>query len=112
MVPTTPLPSAGPVTPKTAIRTAQKIENGSSRFLVPSSTTIGMNNVETPQTTSRLKMFDPVTLLTATSLLPANAAVTLTASSGRLVPMETMVSPTIKGGMRSRRATAEAPSTK
>ena len=112
MTPTTPAPSAAPVMPKAAINAAQKIEKGSCRRRVSSSTTIGRNSVETPQTTIKLKMFDPVTLLTATSLLPAKAAVTLTASSGRLVPMETMVSPTIKGGMRSRRATAEAPSTK
>ena len=107
-----PGPSAAPVTPNAAISAAQNIENGSSRRRVDGETSIGRNSDETPQTTIRLKMFDPVTLLTATSLLPARAAVTLTASSGRLVPIETIVSPTTSGGMRSRWATADAPSTK
>ena len=49
-------------------------------------------------TTIRLKMLEPTALLTARALLPAMEAVTLTAVSGRLVPMATMVMPMISDG--------------
>jgi hypothetical protein len=57
-------------------------------------------------------MLEPITLLIASELLPASAAVTLTASSGRLVPRDTIVKPIISGGTFNLFATAELPSTK
>jgi len=57
-------------------------------------------------------MLDPTALLIARELLPVREAVTLTAHSGRLVPMATMVIPMIIEGIRRRFATAELPSTK
>ena len=53
----------------------------------------------TPTTTNPLKIFDPTTLLTASVLFPASDAVTLTAHSGRLVPIATIVIPIIMEGM-------------
>ena len=53
-----------------------------------------------------------MTLPTAISFAPLSAAVMLTDSSGALVPIATMVSPTTTDGMPSRRAAAHAPSTK
>lgn len=72
----------------------------------------GVNTAHMPHTTIRLKILEPTTLLTARALLPDMAAVTLTASSGRLVPMATTVKPMMMGGTRSSLATAELPSTK
>lgn len=54
--------------------------------------------VHTPHTTIRLNMLEPTTLLTASALLLLSDAVTLTAHSGRLVPMATIVSPIIIDG--------------
>ena len=65
-----------------------------------------------PQTTIKLKMLLPTTLLMAKALLLAKEAVTLTAHSGRLVPMATMVKPMIIEGIRNFFATELAPSTK
>ena len=67
---------------------------------------------QAPQTTIRLKIFDPATLLTASVLFPAMDAVTLTASSGKLVPIATIVIPMIKDGTLNFFATEELPSTK
>lgn len=58
----------------------------------------GANNAQAPQTTIKLKIFDPTTLLTASELFPVRDAVTLTAHSGRLVPIATMVIPMIIDG--------------
>ncbi len=55
---------------------------------------------------------DPVTFPRAISLLSFNAAVTLTASSGREVPRATIVSPITMDGIPSFLAISEAPSTK
>ena len=57
-------------------------------------------------------MLLPTTLLMAKALLFANEAVTLTAHSGRLVPMATMVNPMMIEGIRNFFATELAPSTK
>ena len=53
-----------------------------------------------PETTRRLKILDPSTLLTAISLEPCIAAEMLTDSSGALVPNATIVNPTMTLGMR------------
>ena len=63
-------------------------------------------------TTIRLKMLEPTALLTARALLPAMEAVTLTAVSGRLVPMATMVMPMISDGTWKCLAILLLPSTK
>jgi hypothetical protein len=57
-------------------------------------------------------MLEPTTLLTASSLLPASEADTLTAVSGSDVPIATIVSPIIIDGTCSLFATLELPSTK
>ena len=57
-------------------------------------------------------MLEPTTLLTASALLLLSDAVTLTAHSGRLVPMATIVSPIIIDGTLNLLATDELPSTK
>ena len=65
-----------------------------------------------PMTTRRLKILEPTTFPMAMSLLPFMAAVTLTASSGALVPNATIVSPIMREGMCSLLAIQDAPSTK
>ena len=70
------------------------------------------NTAHTPITTIRLKMFEPTTLLTASSLLPVSDADTLTAVSGSDVPIATIVRPIIIDGTCSLFATLELPSTK
>ena len=72
----------------------------------------GANNAQAPQTTIRLKILEPDTLLTANVLFPVIEAVTLTASSGRLVPIATIVIPIISEGTLNFFATEELPSTK
>ena len=72
----------------------------------------GFTNAQHPKTTSRLKILEPSTLLTARSLLPRSAAVTLTESSGILVPNATTVRPMMIVGTFNIFATLELPSTK
>ena len=91
---------------------AQQAENGISLRIVSFLTTTGVSNAQTPITTIRLKILDPIALLTANVLLPASDAVTLTAVSGRLVPMATIVSPIMMDGTEKRLAILELPSTK
>ena len=55
----------------------------------------GEKTAQDPRTQSRLKRFDPTTLLRAISLECRSAAVVLTASSGALVPSATIVRPMI-----------------
>ena len=57
-------------------------------------------------------MFEPTTLLKAISLAPSIAASVLTASSGALVPIATIVSPMIIADTRKTLARAALPSTK
>lgn len=52
-----------------------------------------------PEITAMLKMLEPITLPTATSLAPLSAAEILTVNSGALVPNATMVRPMIRGGI-------------
>ena len=75
-------------------------------------TMIGFINADAPKTTIKLKRFDPTTLLTASALLFDNEAVTETASSGKEVPIATMVRPIIMLGTFNAFATEEEPSTK
>ena len=105
-------PNDIPRYPITTSRPAQRIENGNSFINVFFSMASGANSAQAPQTTIRLKILDPATLLTASVLFPAMAAVTLTASSGKLVPIATIVIPMIKDGTLNFFATEELPSTK
>ena len=90
---------------------AHIIEKGKSLFNDAPSTTTGVIKAHTPITTMRLNMFEPVTLLTASVLLCAMDAATLTAVSGSEVPIATIVSPMISDGTLKRFATLELPST-
>lgn len=63
------------------------MENGISLRMVSFCTRIGVRMEQTPTTTIRLKILEPTTLLTASSLLLTSDAVTLTAVSGRDVPI-------------------------
>ena len=105
-------PNDIPRYPITTSRPAQRIENGNSFIDVFFSMVSGVNSAQAPQTTIRLKILDPATLLTASVLFPAMDAVTLTASSGKLVPIATIVIPMIKDGTLNFFATEELPSTK
>lgn len=69
-------------------------------------------NAQIPTTTSPLKMFDPMILLIAISLLPESAAFMLTEASGALVPIATIVRPIITLGTLRILAREELPSTK
>ena len=100
-----------PIVPMTRSKMAHIIENGKSLFKDAPSTTTGVIKAHTPITTIRLNMFEPVTLLTASVLLCAIDAATLTAVSGSEVPIATIVSPMISDGTLKRFATLELPST-
>ena len=76
------------------------------------STESGSITEATPSTSRRLSMFEPTTLPIAIPLEPLNAAVILTAASGALVPIATIVSPTMISGMLKRLAIELLPSTK
>ena len=64
------------------------MENGISLRMVSFCTRIGVRMEQTPTTTIRLKILEPTTLLTASSLLLTSDAVTLTAVSGSDVPYD------------------------
>ena len=66
---------------------------------------------ETPRTTRILKKFEPTTLATLISFCPDNEDVILTAASGALVPIATMVSPIVIDGILNFLAIEAAPST-
>ena len=100
-----------PIVPMTRSKMAHIIENGKSLFKDAPSTTTGVIKAHTPITTIRLNMFEPVTLLTASVLLCAMDAATLTAVSGSEVPIATIVNPMISDGTLKRFATLELPST-
>ena len=57
-------------------------------------------------------MLEPTTLPSAIPELPLSEAVTVTTSSGRLVPNATTVSPITAGAIPKERARAEDPFTK
>ena len=65
----------------------------------------------TPNTIRVLNKFEPRTFPMAISLLPFIAEIKLTASSGALVPRDTIVRPTITDGIPIFLAIEEAPST-
>ena len=107
-----PVLSPRPIIPKSIKSPAHISESGISLFIVSPATFTVANIAHTPITTIRLKILEPTTLLTASSLLPAIDADTLTAVSGSDVPIATIVSPIIIDGTCSLFATLELPSTK
>ena len=107
-----PVLSPSPTIPRSIRSPAHIRDNGISLRIVSLATLTVANIAHTPMTTIRLKILEPTTLLTASSLLPARDADTLTAVSGRDVPIATMVSPIMIDGTCSRFATLELPSTK
>ena len=107
-----PALSPNPAIPKSNKSPAQIRENGISLFIVSFATSTVAIIAHTPITTIRLNILEPTTLLTASSLLPASEADTLTAVSGSDVPIATMVSPIMIDGTCSLFATLELPSTK
>ena len=100
------------IQPSTISNRATNTENGNSPVRVERLTVSGQNSAHIPHTTIRLKILEPTALPTATPVLPDNAALMLTAHSGRLVPIATIVSPIIMDGTRSLLAMLELPSTK
>ena len=68
--------------------------------------------VVTPSTINVLKRFEPNTFPTAISLLPSSEEIALTASSGALVPNDTIVKPTITEGIPNFFEILDAPLTK
>ena len=89
-----------------------RIFTGISRFKISLFVLKPEINAQIPTTTSPLKMLEPITLLTAISLLPASAALMLTEASGALVPMATIVRPIMTLGILRNLASEELPSTK
>ena len=67
---------------------------------------------EAPTTPSKLNILLPTTLAMERSYAPLRDAEILTAASGRLVPMETIVRPIITDGILKIFATLLLPSTK
>ena len=80
--------------------------------MVTACTATGVMIAHTPMTTIRLKIFDPMTLLTASAFLFAIDAVTDTAASGSEVPIATIVRPMMIDGTLNFLAMLELPSTK
>ena len=98
--------------PKSSKRPAQIRERGISLRIVSRATSTVAIIAHTPITTIRLKILEPTTLLTASSLFPVREADTLTAVSGSEVPIATIVRPMMIAGTWKRFATLELPSTK
>ena len=86
-------------------------KKGVSFFIVSFWTGSLANIAETPRTTRILKKFEPTTLATLISFWPAKEEVILTAASGALVPMATIVSPITIAGTLNFLAIDAEPST-
>ena len=82
-----------------------------SLLKISSSDFAGKIAAQAPITTSRLKMLEPTMFPREISLFPARPALILTAASGALVPMATMVRPMITEGTFKIPAIEEEPST-
>ena len=106
-----PCQSVIPITPMTRSRIAQIIENGKSLLKEAPSTATGVIIAQTPITTIRLKIFEPVTLLTAMCIVVCYRRDYADCSFRSDVPIATIVSPMISDGTLNRFATLELPST-
>ncbi len=87
-------------------------KNGKSLFKVVLSINNSLSNADKPITIKMLNMLLPITVLTASALLPVMEDVMETAASGALVPSATIVNPTIIVGIFKSEAMLLAPSTK
>ncbi len=83
-----------------------------SRLSISFGVGTALTSAHTPITIRRLNRFDPITLPREISAFPESPEVILTAASGQLVPMDTIVSPITTDGTLSIPATEDAPSTK
>ena len=83
-----------------------------SRFKISSLDAAGKMTAQAPITIKRLKMLEPTIFPREISLFPARPALILTAASGALVHMATMVSPMMTDGIFKIPAMDEEPSTK
>lgn len=88
------------------------IEKGKSLLRSDFPTGIGEIRAVAPATSIRFTIFEPTTFPMAMPFIPFNAEVRLTASSGRLVPNATIVSPITMEGIWKILAIPELPSTK
>ncbi len=88
------------------------ITNGISNRRAVLDIIIGVIIALSPSIKKILAIFDPVTFAIAISVLPCRLAVTETMSSGRLVPIATMVRPMIACEILNRLAMLTAPSTR
>ena len=84
---------------------------GISRHSSVRSTVSGATTAARPSTSAMLARLEPFTLASAISVEAFIAAVTLTMSSGALVPNATMVRPTTSAGIRSASASWPPPRT-
>jgi hypothetical protein len=82
---------------------------GISKRISWSFTLRGRISAVTPKMSPTLKMLEPRTLPRDTPEFALRAALTLTASSGELVPQAMTVSPTTRGGIPKRREIDTAP---
>ena len=87
-------------------------KNGKSNFLFERLNVIGNIIATIPKIKKMFDIFEPTTLPIATSVFPLIAPEIPTASSGRLVPIATIVSPITIDGTLSFFAIALAPDTK
>ena len=94
---------------KTNIETA--IITGTSNLINCLETTRGVMEADMPRIKRMLNMLLPTTLPRDMSALPDRPAMTLTASSGELVPKATIVSPITRGDIPTSTASFDAPRT-
>ena len=100
------------VIPHATITIVEIMTNGISTFTVAGFTLRVVMIEVIPRITSTFIILLPITFPIEIPLLPATAALRLTAASGALVPIATMVSPITSSGTPNFLATAAAPSTK
>ena len=84
---------------------------GISRRTVLRSTASGVMTAARPRIIRIFRILLPIMLPMVISALPFRAADMLTAASGALVPIATMVRPIIRGGIFNFAAISDAPST-
>ena len=100
-----------PSKPKTKRRIVIPIVTGISIKIVDFATVKGKTTAESPRIINTFNMLLPTMLPIVMSALPLAAAVILTAASGALVPMATIVKPIISCGIPNFVAIPAAPST-
>ena len=100
-----------PSFPKMISKSVAKIVTGISNLIVSLSTVKGKTTAERPRIINTFKMLLPTIFPIVMSALPFIAAVILTAASGALVPIATIVKPTISCGIPNFVAIPAAPST-